>query len=65
MSISVGIGLSNSEGLQLARELIRPQLPHDLHDYVLESICKAVDGIHVLAVDLLFKLISENDQRQG
>ena len=50
MSISVGIGLSNPEGLQLARELIRPQLPHDIHDYVLEGVCKAVDGIHVLAV---------------
>ena len=50
MSISVGIGLSNSEGLKLARELIRPQLPHELHDYVLKGICKAVDGIHVLAV---------------
>ena len=50
MSISAGIGLSNPEGLQLARELIRPQLPHDLHDYVLEGVCKAVDGIHVLAV---------------
>ncbi|KAF8798687.1 P-loop containing nucleoside triphosphate hydrolase protein [Phlegmacium glaucopus] len=50
MSLSVGISLSNPEGLQLARELIRPQLPHDIHDYVLEGVCKAVDGIHVLAV---------------
>ena len=50
MSLSVGTGLSNPEGLRLARELIRPQLPHDIHDYVLEGVCKAVDGIHVLAV---------------
>ena len=50
MSLSVGTGLSNPEGLRLARELIRPQLPHDIHDYVLEGICKAVDGSHVLAV---------------
>ena len=41
-------GLSNLEGLRLARELIRPQLPHDI--YVLEGVCKAVDGMHVLAV---------------
>jgi len=50
MSLSIGTGLSNPEGLRLARELIRPQLPHDIHDYVLEGICKAVDGSHVLAV---------------
>ncbi|KAF8962189.1 P-loop containing nucleoside triphosphate hydrolase protein, partial [Flammula alnicola] len=38
------------EGLQLARELLRPQLPHDVHDYILEGICKAIDGSNVLAV---------------
>ena len=50
MSLPLGAGLSTPEGLQLARQLLRPQLPHDIHDYVLEGICKAVDGTHVLAV---------------
>ena len=43
-------GLSSPDGLRLARQLLRPQLPHDTHDYALEGICKALDGIHVLAV---------------
>lgn len=45
-----GAGLSTPEGLLLARELLRPQLPHDIHDHILEGICKALDGFHVLAV---------------
>ena len=42
--------MSNSDEYLLARQLIRPSLPHDLHDYVLEGLCKAVDGIYVLLV---------------
>ena len=34
----------------MARRLLRPQLPHDIHDYILEGLCKAIDGIHVLSV---------------
>ena len=34
----------------LARQLLCPHLPHDLYDYIIEGICKAVDGIHVLPV---------------
>lgn len=45
-----GAGLSTPDGLRLARELLRPQLPHDIHDHILEGICKAIDGSHVLAV---------------
>ena len=45
-----GAGLSTPEGLLLARELLRPQLPHDIHDHILEGICKALDGLNVLAV---------------
>ena len=45
-----GAGLSTPEGLLLARQLLRPQLPHDIHDHILEGICKALDGIHVLAI---------------
>ena len=48
--MSQPVGLSNPEGMQLARKLLRPLLPHDIHDYILEGICKAVDGSHVLAV---------------
>ena len=43
-------GLSNLEGHALACQLLCSHLPHDLHDYILEAICKAVDGIHVLLV---------------
>lgn len=50
MAPPAGAGLSSPEGLQLARRLLRPLLPHDMHDYILEGICKAVDGSHVLAV---------------
>ena len=50
MSSSSPLGLSSPEGLRLARQLLCPQLPHDIHDYVLEGVCKAMDGVHVLAV---------------
>ena len=50
MPFSPGPGLSSPDGLRLARKLLRPQLPHDLHDYILEGLCKAIDGEHVLAV---------------
>jgi hypothetical protein len=43
-------GLSNNDGHALARRLLRPCLPHDLHDYIIEGLCKAVDGVHVLLV---------------
>ena len=43
-------GLSNNDGHQLVRRLLRPRLPHDLHDYIIEGLCKAVDGVHVLLV---------------
>ncbi|TFK35919.1 hypothetical protein BDQ12DRAFT_668286 [Crucibulum laeve] len=50
MSEPSGVGLSTPEGLQLAQKLLWPQLPHNIHDYVLEGICKAVDGTDILAV---------------
>jgi hypothetical protein len=50
MSPPPGPGLSTPEGLRLARQLLRPQLPHDVHDFILEGLCKAIDGIHVLSV---------------
>ncbi|KAF8228419.1 hypothetical protein L208DRAFT_1291619 [Tricholoma matsutake] len=42
--------LSNPDGQKLARQLLRPFLNHDIHDYILEGICKAVDGVHVLLI---------------
>ena len=44
------VGLSTPEGMRFAHKLLRPRLPHDIHDYILEGICKAIDGSHVLAV---------------
>ncbi len=43
-------GLSTPQGHALLRQLVRPRLPHGLHDYILEGICKALDGLHVVSV---------------
>ncbi|KAK0429668.1 hypothetical protein EV421DRAFT_1914253 [Armillaria borealis] len=43
-------GLSSPEGQALVWQLICPRLPHDIHDYVLEGICKALDGTHIISV---------------
>jgi len=43
-------GMSSLEGMELARELLCPLLDHEIHDYVLEGVCKALDGNHILAV---------------
>ncbi|KAJ3820081.1 P-loop containing nucleoside triphosphate hydrolase protein [Lentinula raphanica] len=42
--------LSFTTKINLIRTLIRPRLPHDIHDYVLEGICKALEGYHVVSV---------------
>jgi hypothetical protein len=38
---------NSSEGYALCRDIL---LPYDPHDYQLEGICKALDGVDVLAV---------------
>ncbi|THU82398.1 hypothetical protein K435DRAFT_766589 [Dendrothele bispora CBS 962.96] len=43
-------GLSCPENLAQVRQLLRPRFSHDLHDYALEGICKAADGLHVVSV---------------
>ena len=48
--VSPGPGLSTPEGLRLARQLLRPQLLHDIHDHILQGICQAIDSEHVLSV---------------
>jgi len=42
--------LSCPDGLKLVRQLLRPILPYDCHDHQLEGVCKAVDGVDLLAV---------------
>jgi superfamily II DNA/RNA helicase len=41
---------SSAEGYALCRRILRPLLPYDPHDYQLEGICKALDGVDVLAI---------------
>lgn len=43
-------GLSTPQNLARVRQLIRPRFKHDIHDYALEGICKAMDGYHVVSV---------------
>jgi hypothetical protein len=40
----------SSEGYTLCRGILRPLLPYDPHDYLLEGRCKALDGVDVLAI---------------
>ena len=42
--------LDTPEGHILICQHLRPLFPHDVHDYIIEGIAKAVDGIHVLSV---------------
>ncbi len=44
------VNFSSDEGRAYARSLLRRRIPHEIHDHILEGICKAVDGIHVLSV---------------
>ena len=37
-------GLSNNDGHTLAHQFLRPRLPHDLHDYIIEGLCKATSA---------------------
>jgi hypothetical protein len=34
----------------LACKLLEEKFPYPLHDYVIEDLCKALDGIHILSV---------------
>lgn len=43
------IAFSSTEGQKLVRNLLRTLLPYDPHDHQLEGICKALDGIDLLA----------------
>jgi hypothetical protein len=42
--------LDTPAGHSLARQLLKDRIPHPLHDYVIEDVCKAIDGFHVLSV---------------
>ena len=41
---------STPEGHNLARRVLRPQLPYDPHDAQLEGICKAIDGVDIMVL---------------
>ena len=41
---------STTEGLRLARKVLRQLLPYDPHDDQLEGICKMIDGINLMAL---------------
>jgi hypothetical protein len=41
---------SSPEGYALCRSILKPLLPYDPHDHQLEGICKALDGVDVLAL---------------
>ncbi|KAJ7586425.1 hypothetical protein C8J56DRAFT_709931, partial [Mycena floridula] len=41
--------LSSPDGLQLTRELLASCVPHPIHDYILEGVCKAIDGIDLVS----------------
>ena len=49
-SLPSGFEWSSPEGYQLARTILRQHLPYDPHDYQLEGVCKALDGLDLLAV---------------
>ena len=41
---------STSDGLCLARKVLRPLLPYNSHDDQLEGICKVIDGINLIVL---------------
>ena len=41
---------STPEGHNIARSILRPQLPYDPHDAQLEGICKAIDGVDLMVL---------------
>jgi replicative superfamily II helicase len=41
---------SSTEGYALCHSILRPVLPYDPHDYELEGVCKALDGVNILAI---------------
>ncbi|KAF9029173.1 hypothetical protein BDP27DRAFT_1277889, partial [Rhodocollybia butyracea] len=43
-------GFSTPDNIARVRQLIRPRFAHDIHDYALYGICKAMDGFHVVSV---------------
>jgi superfamily II DNA helicase RecQ len=41
---------SSPAGQALARELLRPILGYDPHDYNIEGTCKSLDGFHLISL---------------
>ncbi|KAL0564862.1 hypothetical protein V5O48_017175 [Marasmius crinis-equi] len=42
--------IDSADGRKWIRDLIRPTLPHDLHDYILETLSKAATGRDVVMI---------------
>ncbi len=42
--------IDSSEGAEYIRALLGTAINHPLHDYILEGLCKALAGLHVLSV---------------
>jgi hypothetical protein len=38
------------KGRNLARDILKTRTPRPIHDYILEGVCKLLDGVHVLSV---------------
>ncbi|KAK7688667.1 hypothetical protein QCA50_008205 [Cerrena zonata] len=41
---------SSPDGHSLVRQILKPKLPYELHDFQVEGICKSLDGVSLLAV---------------
>jgi superfamily II DNA or RNA helicase len=42
--------LNTPDGHRLAREVLRKHLPYDPHDYQIEGVCQAFDGVHFVGI---------------
>lgn len=49
-SLALSDPLNSPRGHSFAREVLRKRVGHDIHDYVLEGVCRAVEGQHIIAV---------------
>ena len=49
MSETTQNGLGSPSCVQFTRELLRSRVSHPVHDYIIEGVCKAVDGTHLVA----------------
>lgn len=41
---------SSPEGHTLVRNILKPKIPYEPHDYQIDGICKSLDGVSLLAI---------------